>query len=286
MALTPAQRDAVMDYGIMTQSACFIRIERTSMSLRRFVAIILFGLTIMALLSRISSARAADEHCNAPPYGDTWGAYHAYIENFGAYVDPAKLLPPICEGKFHEGQRTVYYKLGISPQDFATKSVTDLAVEILVTIRKLARQTSSSVATPDIAPGILYAPYTCSRSAGVCDPPTDPSYVFSTMRDCHHYIAMLGSLKGAIYMECLSISSALPWPLPEISAGQAPMPPARAVSAPTATEIQPAAKIRKSERLAQKQAEKSRENAYRHCRVASHFNPLVLFGAINLCPKP
>lgn len=215
--------------------------------LRPFVKMALAGVALLVLFS-CNVARASDVDCSVPPYGDTWGDYHAYVENFGAYVDPAKLLPAICEGKFKTGDRTTYYKLGISPQDFATKGVTDLAIEMLGTMRKLARQVSPSNPEPDIAPGVLYAPYTCSRSANVCDPPTDPAYVFSTMSDCDGYLAMLGNPHGEIYAECLSVSAALPWPLPEISAEQAPAPPVPRAAAPTAAEIQQAEQTREAGR--------------------------------------
>jgi hypothetical protein len=133
-------------FGLVFPSVFFCR------SLRPFVTMALGGVALLVLLS-LNVARASNVDCSVPPYGDTWAVYHSYVENFGAYVDPAKLLPAICEGKFNTGDRTTYYKLGISPRDFATKSVTDLAIETLATMRKLARQVPPSMPQPDIAPG-------------------------------------------------------------------------------------------------------------------------------------
>jgi hypothetical protein len=99
-------------------------------------------LIVVASVIPASSSYANDLRCNAPPYGDTVQAFQAYVKSFGQYVAPAKFLSSICEVKFGGADRTPMYNLGITDQDIDGKPTGDLAVEMLIAIQRLAKQTN------------------------------------------------------------------------------------------------------------------------------------------------
>lgn len=99
-------------------------------------------LIAVASVSLVSSSYANDQRCNAPPYGDTVQAFQAYVKSFGQYVAPAKFLSSICEVKFGGADRVPMYNLGITDQDIDGKPTADLAVEMLIAIQRLAKQTN------------------------------------------------------------------------------------------------------------------------------------------------
>lgn len=91
------------------------------------------------------ATRAFAQDCTTPPYGDTPQAFKAYVldtmpivTRVGPDLRPSRVLPMLCKAKFDGVGREPLYNLGFTPDDFASKSVTALAIQWLQAIKNLA----------------------------------------------------------------------------------------------------------------------------------------------------
>lgn len=102
--------------------------------MRRLQRSMLAGLALPALLALAPGpARASDLKCSAPPYGDAAWNYARLRQRF-ASIDEDKvddLLERLCKAKFHHVGRRQFRKLGITGQEFARESTTQLAARVL-----------------------------------------------------------------------------------------------------------------------------------------------------------
>lgn len=112
------------------------------------------SLIILLLLQALdsSAAQARDERCNAPPYGASMEAYNAFVaeasqsdraDNPSADKHPLEatdLLANICDMKFGAENRTQFYSVGFTPEDFDRMSTVMLTLEYLGVMKYLAFQ--------------------------------------------------------------------------------------------------------------------------------------------------
>ncbi len=91
--------------------------------------------TLVAVLS--AAAHAADPRCNAPPYGSTVAKFKAFAQTFGHIVPPTTMLPAICNAKYSGASRLGMYNLGLTDQEIDAKDTADLAVQMILAMKKL-----------------------------------------------------------------------------------------------------------------------------------------------------
>ena len=98
---------------------------------------------------RVEPAPAVDQqrgvNCTLPPYGDTEGAYRAFMVSFGNRIfqgDASKPLSAICRVKFYQdaGPRQGLHSLGLSDEFIETNTVMDIAVKATVELGRAARE--------------------------------------------------------------------------------------------------------------------------------------------------
>jgi len=83
------------------------------------------------------AARADNQRCNAPPYGGSVEKYKAFVDNYGSVIPPVKILTAACNAKFGGSDRTALYNLGITDSEISSKDTSDLAVQIVIALKKL-----------------------------------------------------------------------------------------------------------------------------------------------------
>jgi hypothetical protein len=103
------------------------------------------GLVVALLSLAWAGAQAKDMRCDVPPYGDSTDAFRSYVDRtmalvirIGPDIAPTIILPKVCNAKFNGTDRTPFYNLGFTPEDFNTKSVTDLALQWLIALKNFA----------------------------------------------------------------------------------------------------------------------------------------------------
>ena len=84
-------------------------------------------------------------NCNQPPYGDTEGAYLAFMSSFGIRIfqgDASKPLSAICRVKFYHdaGLREALHNLGLSDEFIEKNNVMDIAAKATVELGRAARE--------------------------------------------------------------------------------------------------------------------------------------------------
>jgi hypothetical protein len=137
------------------------------------------GTAALLLLSSLSShnAFAADPRCTAPPYGDSDVAFKAYANSFGTLavrIGPAfaasKVLSDVCKAKFGDADRTRFYNLGFTEQDFRTKGVSDLAVQWITALKNMVDKLPDSAFkdAPEEDDSRVYALFLCTQVAQTC----------------------------------------------------------------------------------------------------------------------
>jgi hypothetical protein len=89
-----------------------------------------FCLTVIAT----PSARAGDPRCNAPPYGGTEVAFHAFVKNFGNVVDIVQVLSEVCNEKYSGASRRPLYTFGFTDDQIDSKNTEDLAVDMILAL--------------------------------------------------------------------------------------------------------------------------------------------------------
>ena len=81
----------------------------------------------------------SDVRCDVPPYGDSVGAYKAFVKDIVPILDnPVKMLSAVCNMKFRHTDRTVMYNLGITDEEIDSKGTVDLAIEVLMGLKNFA----------------------------------------------------------------------------------------------------------------------------------------------------
>ena len=112
------------------------------------------SLMILLLLENLDSSAtpARDEHCKAPPYGASIEAYNVFVAETRradkADTPSAGMPPPgaldlltnICQMKYGAGDRTEFYRIGFTPEDFDSMSTVMLASEYLGVMKYVAFQ--------------------------------------------------------------------------------------------------------------------------------------------------
>jgi hypothetical protein len=112
------------------------------------------SLMILLLLESLgsSAAQARDERCKAPPYGASIDAYNVFVAEARqadkADIPSAGKSPPgvldllasVCEMKYGAENRTEFYRVGFTPQDFDRMSTVMLASEYLGVMKYIAFQ--------------------------------------------------------------------------------------------------------------------------------------------------
>jgi hypothetical protein len=112
---------------------------------KRSIPALIFWILASTIASRVQAAENPHVDCTVPPYGDTVTAYRDYVDRTMALVlrigedfGPSHILPGICEAKFHDKNRLIYYNLGFLPKDFANKSVTQLGIDWIIALKNFA----------------------------------------------------------------------------------------------------------------------------------------------------
>lgn len=95
------------------------------------------ALLVLGTVLLVLPAAAADQRCNAPPYGGTVNGYKSFVEHFGQIVTPAHFLGGICQAKY-DHKREGLYNLGFTDGDIDTTPEDELAGQVLLAIKKLA----------------------------------------------------------------------------------------------------------------------------------------------------
>jgi hypothetical protein len=140
---------------------------------RRKVIRLKMGLVILLLSLAYGSAWAADEHCEAPPYGASMEAYQAFIAGTGqadgAGSSAAQKVPggvldalaKICKIKYEAADRTELYRAGFTPQEIDRTSTVMLAAEYLGVLKYVAFQNvahGQHAVEPGVPPPSDYQP--------------------------------------------------------------------------------------------------------------------------------
>jgi hypothetical protein len=97
------------------------------------------GVFVFVALS--SQARASDPRCNAPPYGMEVAEFKSFADSFGHLIVITQTLPALCNVKYSGTDRTGLYNLGFTDQDINSKSMGDLAVQLIIALKNLADKT-------------------------------------------------------------------------------------------------------------------------------------------------
>jgi hypothetical protein len=149
-------------------------------------------LSILAFIVLLTeSAFANDARCDTPPYGDSDVAFKAYANSFGTLavrIGPAfaasKVLSDVCKAKFGGADRTRFYNLGFTEQDFRTKGVTDLAVQWITALKNTVDKLPDSAfkQAPEEDGSRIYALFHCVQSQGTCY--LAVSNTFTTLAAC------------------------------------------------------------------------------------------------------
>lgn len=89
-------------------------------------------------ITSVPRSIAAADRCTTPPYGGSVGSFKAFIKNFGPiFDDPTAPLAAICKIKFEGDDRTTLYKLGFTDADIASKDTSDLAAEMVMSVKSV-----------------------------------------------------------------------------------------------------------------------------------------------------
>jgi hypothetical protein len=158
------------------------------------------SLLLVLFSSAWGSAPAHDARCDAPPYGDTpagWSIAQSGLKNIQQLLakHPAlanekitSVIRKACEAKFDGGDRSSFYEVGMTDQDFAIRPPEVLAMQYLGT--KMALQDAKR---SDMN---IYALFMCFSTTNACKlfAPARmslgllmPAQTFTTVADCESY---------------------------------------------------------------------------------------------------
>jgi len=84
------------------------------------------------------SAHAADNRCAVPPYGMAVSDFKRYTETLGTVFPAARFLPPLCNAKYGDLDRTGLYNLGFTDKDIDSKSMSELIVQEIRALKNFA----------------------------------------------------------------------------------------------------------------------------------------------------
>jgi hypothetical protein len=116
--------------------------------------LMLASASVGMLFISMAISKASDPRCDAPPYGMTDTEFTAFSESFGQLVAPTKILPALCNAKYGGADRAALHNLGFTDQDIDSKSMGDLAPELMIALKNLADKTPT--------PGVIYALFLCT----------------------------------------------------------------------------------------------------------------------------
>jgi hypothetical protein len=95
----------------------------------------------VAVIALSAQARANDPRCNVPPYGMEVAEFKSFADSFGHLIVITQTLPALCNVKYSGTDRTGLYNLGFTDQDINSKSMGDLAIQLLIALKNLADKT-------------------------------------------------------------------------------------------------------------------------------------------------